>query len=150
MQNVLKKTGWEPVEVYFNDINAEPHVFKESALKRFIFPKYGTDGAQFYAVESNPKTRAMYKRYGIHAEPYSEFIRKVGADGKVAPAEPEMQQARKKKTRNRTRDVVDFVDEHVTSLDELSDEERHACGFCSSALAAVVFFLPSLVLLFFV
>ena len=57
---------------------------------------------------------------------------------------------RKKKTRNRTRDVVDFVDEHVTSLDELSDEERHACGFCSSALAAVVFFLPSLVLLFFV
>ena len=92
MQNVLKKTGWEPEEVYFNDINAEPHVFKESALKRFIFPKYGTDGAQFYAVESNPKTRAMYKRYGIHAEPYSEFIRKVGADGKVAPAEPEMQQ----------------------------------------------------------
>lgn len=92
MQNVLKKTGWEPVEVYFNDINAEPHVFKESALKRFIFPKYGTDGSLFYAVESNPKTRAMYKKYGIHAEPYSEFIKKVGVDGKVAPAEPEMQQ----------------------------------------------------------
>lgn len=56
---------------------------------------------------------------------------------------------RKKKTRNRTRDVVDFVDEHVTSLDELSDEERHACGFCSSMLAAVIFMLPSLGLLIF-
>ena len=77
------------MEVYFNDIDAEPHIFKESALKRFIFPKYGMDGSQFYAVESNPKTRTMYKRYGIHAEPYSEFIKKVGADGKAAPAAPE-------------------------------------------------------------
>ena len=92
MQNVLKKTGWEPGEGYFNDIDAEPLVFKESALKRFIFPKYGMDGSLFYAVESNPKTRAMYKRYGIQAEPYSEFIKKVGVDGKAAPAEPEMQQ----------------------------------------------------------
>lgn len=92
MQNILKKTGWQPAEVYFNDIDAEPHIFKESALKRFIFPKYGEDGAQFYAVESNSKTRAMYKRYSIKAEPYSEFIKKVGEDGKIAPAEPEMQQ----------------------------------------------------------
>lgn len=95
MENVLRKTGWKPMEVYFNDINAQPPEFKKSALERFIFPKYGTDGAQFYAVESNPKTRAMYKRYGIHAEPYSEFIKKVGVDGKAvpeAPAEPEMRQ----------------------------------------------------------
>lgn len=55
---------------------------------------------------------------------------------------------RKKKTKNRTRDVVDFVDEHVVSMDELSDEERHACGFCSSLLAVAVFFLPSLFVLF--
>lgn len=74
MQNILKKTGWEPVEVYFNDIDAEPHVFKESALRRFIFPKYGRDPELYYAVESNPRTRNMYKRYGIEATPYDVFL----------------------------------------------------------------------------
>ncbi len=92
MRNILRKTGWKPVEVYFNDINGQPPAFKEYALKRFIFPKYGRDAAQFYAVESNPKTRAMYKRYGITAEPYATFIKRAGADGKVAPREPEPEQ----------------------------------------------------------
>ena len=78
MENIFKKTGWKPDEVYFNDINAEPPVFKRSALKRFIFPKYGEDGSQFYAVESNPKTRAMYAEYGITASPYETFIKKTG------------------------------------------------------------------------
>lgn len=83
MQSIRKKTGWEPAEVYFNDINAYPSVFKESALKRFIFPKYGQDGSLYYAVESNPRTRAMYARYGIAAEPYETFIKQVGG---IAPA----------------------------------------------------------------
>lgn len=75
MENIRKKTGWAPVEAYFNDIDADPPTFKESALKRFVFPRHGSDGAQYYAVESNPKTRAMYARYGIAARPYSEFIK---------------------------------------------------------------------------
>lgn len=75
MENILRKTGWQPAEAYFNDINADPPHFKESALQRFVFPRHGTDGAQYYAVESNPKTRAMYARYGIKAMPYSEFIK---------------------------------------------------------------------------
>ena len=74
MQSIREKTGWEPAELYFNDINAYPSVFKESALKRFIFPKHGQDGALYYAVESNPRTRAMYARYGIVAKPYEQFI----------------------------------------------------------------------------
>lgn len=61
-------------EAYFNDINAEPPAFKESALLRFVFPKFGTNGEQYFAIESNPKTRAMYKKYGIEAMPYEEFI----------------------------------------------------------------------------
>lgn len=75
MENIRKKTGWAPVEAYFNDLDADPPTFKESALKRFVFPRHGSDGAQYYAVESNPKTRAMYARYGIAARPYSEFIK---------------------------------------------------------------------------
>lgn len=76
MENIKKKTGWEPEEAYFNDIDAQPPAFKESALQRFVFPKYGDDGSQFYAVESNPRTRAMYKRYEIEANPYDVFISK--------------------------------------------------------------------------
>ena len=69
MENVKKKTGWEPQEIYFNDINAEPPVYKESALRRFIFPKHGMNPEQFYAVESNPRTRTMYGKYQIQAAP---------------------------------------------------------------------------------
>lgn len=94
MANVRRKTGWEPQEIYFNDINAEPPVFKDSALRRFIFPKHGANPEQFYAVESNPKTRAMYARYGIGAAPYEKFIKASGAAGQPqdAAAEPVAQQ----------------------------------------------------------
>ena len=75
MENIRRKTGWQPNEGYFNDIDGEPPVFKESALRRFVFPRHGTDGALYYAVESNPKTRTMYRRYGIEAQPYDVFMR---------------------------------------------------------------------------
>ncbi len=75
LENVFRKTGWRPQEYYFNDINADPPTFKESALRRFVFPKHGDNPAQFYAVESNPKTRAMYAGYGIGASPYDTFIK---------------------------------------------------------------------------
>lgn len=78
MENIRRKTGWQPDEWYFNDINGEPPVFKESALRRFIFPKHGLhmgpEGIFYYAVESNPRTRAMYARYEIQAAPYERFM----------------------------------------------------------------------------
>lgn len=74
MENIKRKTGWQPQEWYFNDINAEPPAFKESALRRFIFPRHGQDSTQYYAVESNPRTRAMYARLGIEAKPYDAFL----------------------------------------------------------------------------
>ncbi len=76
MENILCKTDWRPEEAYFNDLNLDPPSIKESILKRFVFPKYGNDGKQFFAVESNPRTRAMYARYGISAEPYDKFIQR--------------------------------------------------------------------------
>lgn len=75
MESILQKTGWQPDEIYFNDINAMPPIFKESALKRFIFPKHGMNPEQFYAVESNPKTRSMYAKYKIVAAPYEQFCK---------------------------------------------------------------------------
>jgi hypothetical protein len=75
LANIMRKTGWLPQEWYFNDVDAKPPAFKKSALDRFIFPKHGSDGALYYAVESNPRTRAMYARYDIQAQPYDTFIR---------------------------------------------------------------------------
>lgn len=46
MANIKRKTGWKPQEWYFNDINAEPPVFKESALRRFILPRHGAQTAR--------------------------------------------------------------------------------------------------------
>lgn len=85
MENIRRKTGWQPQEWYFNDINAEPPAFKESALRRFVFPKHGPAPEKYYAVESNPKTRAMYARHGIQAKPYSEFMKALAP---VLPMEP--------------------------------------------------------------
>lgn len=77
LANVKKKTGWLPDEWHFNDGNYEPPAFKEKALNRYVFPKYGKnkENYEFIAIESNPKTRAMYSRYGITAMPYEKFIK---------------------------------------------------------------------------
>lgn len=92
MENILSKTGWQPEECYFNDFDAEPPVFKESALKRFVFPKHGMNPIQFYAVESNPRTRAMYARYGIEAAPYDKFIRNAESYHGIKQEEPDPEQ----------------------------------------------------------
>lgn len=75
LDNIKRKTGWQPAEAYFNDIGAEPPVFKKSALERFVFPKHGNTHSLYYAVESNPKTRAMYASFEIAASPYEVFIK---------------------------------------------------------------------------
>lgn len=54
----------------------------------------------------------------------------------------------KKKTRFHSRDIIDFVDEHIVSFDELEDEERYACSMCSSLASALLFLIFSLVKFF--
>ncbi len=53
---------------------------------------------------------------------------------------------KKKKPVRGSSDMVDFVDEHIVSYSELSDEERTACNLASSLLAGVLFLLPAIVL----
>lgn len=85
LRNVLRKTGWQPKEAYFNDFNLDPPRIKDSILRRFIFPKHGQDGSRYFAVESNPLTREMYAGYGIAAQPYDRFIRKIPVEPKAEP-----------------------------------------------------------------
>lgn len=47
-----------------------PPAMKKWAMETIIFPKYGR-GGDWLAIESNPRTRAMYWRLGIR----STFVR---------------------------------------------------------------------------
>lgn len=70
LQNILQKTGWQPDGAYFNEHDLDPPSCKERILHDYVFPLYGEAPDKFYALESNPKTRVMYARYGIEAHPY--------------------------------------------------------------------------------
>lgn len=61
-----KLNGWMPDEVYFQEENNTPPVAKEKLLKKYILPKHGKLN-NFLAVESNPKTKVMYKKFGINS-----------------------------------------------------------------------------------
>jgi len=57
-------TGWQPMDAYFDDgsIRTPPAVKRRILLEK-IFPKHGH--GEYYAIESNPKTRTMYAAFGI-------------------------------------------------------------------------------------
>jgi len=52
----------------FNEGDYPPPDWKKIALDKYVFPKYGKPSECAYlALESNPRTRAMYARNGIRA-----------------------------------------------------------------------------------
>ena len=73
LESIARKCdGWQPEEAYFNDLGLPPPVIKESILNRFVLPKHGA--GPYFGIESNPKTRAMYSRFGIDSVKYSDFM----------------------------------------------------------------------------
>lgn len=73
LKRIKELTSWQPQEAYFGQIYSRPENIKEDLLHRYIFPKHGKDGSQFCGIESNPKTRYMYVKYGIISYPAKEF-----------------------------------------------------------------------------
>ncbi len=59
-----KLNGWMPDEMYFQEENDIPPVAKEKLLNKYIIPKYGLE-RNYLAIESNPRTKKMYKKYNI-------------------------------------------------------------------------------------
>jgi hypothetical protein len=76
LDHLWEKLRWEPNEWYFN-FGATPPIAKETYLVEQILPTYGRDPSLYFGVESNPKTREMYARYGIKSQPYKEFMKHV-------------------------------------------------------------------------
>lgn len=77
LERIKLLTGWQPQEAYFAEISATPPEIKEDLLLRYIFPKHGKNGEDYFGIESNPKTRAMYLRYSIESLRAEDFKTKM-------------------------------------------------------------------------
>ena len=77
LERIKLLTGWQPQEAYFAEISATPPEIKEDLLLRYIFPKHGRNGEDYFGIESNPKTRAMYLRYSIESLRTEDFKNKM-------------------------------------------------------------------------
>ena len=77
LERIKLMTGWQPQEAYFAEISATPPEIKEDLLLRYIFPKHGRNGEDYFGIESNPKTRAMYLRYSIESLRAEDFKTKI-------------------------------------------------------------------------
>ncbi|WYJ07238.1 hypothetical protein P3B99_008515 [Opitutia bacterium KCR 482] len=73
LERIFSQTNWQPQEAYFAEISATPPEIKKDLLLRYIFPKHGKNSADFFGIESNLKTRAMYERYGIKSLSEKDF-----------------------------------------------------------------------------
>ncbi len=73
LERIKLLTDWQPQEAYFAEISAPPPEIKEHLLLNYIFPKHGRNGEDYFGIESNPKTRAMYLRYGIKSLRAEDF-----------------------------------------------------------------------------
>jgi hypothetical protein len=63
LHSISTKTGWQPQEAHFNKYAKPPHEAKRIMLERLVFPKHGR--TEYLAIESNPRTHAMYAEYNI-------------------------------------------------------------------------------------
>ncbi len=89
LENISRELkGWQPHEAYFNELDQRPPSCKERILNEYIFPKHGKN-VNYFAVESNPATKRMYKKYDIpsvsvvHDRQSEEFIKKALSDTKL-------------------------------------------------------------------
>lgn len=72
LQNLKRKTGWLPMDSFFNKYDMPPPRCKEIILKEHLTQRFNIQ--KMLAIESNPKTRAMYNKHNIKAVTYQEFM----------------------------------------------------------------------------
>lgn len=65
LDGIMEKTGWNPQQAYFNEYNLRPPAAKSKMMKEHVFVEHGEDPTNYFAIESNPLTRGMYRNLGI-------------------------------------------------------------------------------------
>ena len=73
LKHISENTDLKIAESYWN-FGMRPHELKEYWMKKEVLPNHGDEPDKYLAIESNPKTREMYKRLGIEARPKGDFI----------------------------------------------------------------------------
>lgn len=63
--------GWLPDRWWFRTTRETAPAWKERVLTGPVMAEYGRDPARYLALESNPRTRAMFEAHGIRAVPVS-------------------------------------------------------------------------------
>jgi hypothetical protein len=67
LERIEQKTGWRPDATCFAPLGwRNPPAIKEHLLLRDVFPRWGHD-SKYLAIESNPRSRDMYAKFGILA-----------------------------------------------------------------------------------
>ena len=73
LKHIEENTDLKIAESYWN-FRKRPPELKRYWLEKAVLPTHGDDPAKYLAIESNPKTRKMYEKFGIEARPKSDFI----------------------------------------------------------------------------
>ena len=74
LAHIKEKTGFVPDESYWNFDNHYPHELKKYWMEEEIIPNHGDDMTKYLAIESNEKTRKMYRDLGVTARRKQCFI----------------------------------------------------------------------------
>lgn len=77
LAHIEELTGWKPQEAYFGEIKHYPQVTKQHLLQKYILKKRDFNHNDYFAIESNPKTRSVYEQYAINSAPA------ISDDGKM-------------------------------------------------------------------
>ena len=67
LDKIKQLTNWQPQEAYFAEIRSYPHNKKKHLIDKYLAKRLKDE--EFFGIESNPKTRAIYRRYGIDSAP---------------------------------------------------------------------------------
>lgn len=73
LKHIEENTDLKIAESYWN-FGKRPHELKRYWLEKAVFTTHGDNPEKYLAIESNPKTREMYEKFGIEARPKSDFI----------------------------------------------------------------------------
>ena len=73
LKHIEENTDLKIAESYWN-FGKRPPALKKYWLEKAVLPSHGNDPEKYLAIESNPKTRDMYSKFGIEARPKSDFI----------------------------------------------------------------------------
>lgn len=73
LKHIEENTDLKIAESYWN-FGKRPPALKKYWLEKAVLPSHGNNPEKYLAIESNPKTRYMYSKFGIEARPKSDFI----------------------------------------------------------------------------